>query len=74
MQYKLDESATSARRLLLKAKEVCELLGGVHPRTLSRLEKAGHIQSVHLLRHKLYAAEDVESLVQSLRSWNKHVA
>jgi hypothetical protein len=56
-------------RLLLKAREVCELLGGIHIRTLSRMEKAGHIRSVKLLRHRMFLNEDVEALVHDLREW-----
>jgi hypothetical protein len=58
-------------RLLLKVKETCDALGGIHPRTLARMEKGGLIRSVKLIRHKLYAAKDVEDLVENLRNWNK---
>ena len=56
--------------LLLKTAEVCRLLGEIHPRTLSRLEARGLIAPVSgLLRHKLYARRDVESLVENLSTW-----
>lgn len=56
--------------LLLKTAEVCRMLGGIHPRTLTRLESRGLIGPVSgLLRHKLYARRDVEALVESLSSW-----
>jgi hypothetical protein len=61
------------KRLLLKTREVCDLLGNLNPRTLARLEARGIIRSVKLLRHKLYAREDVETLVQSLRDWKLEV-
>jgi hypothetical protein len=67
---KTQNTAAGTRRLLLKTKEVCTLLGGIHPRTLSRLERRGQIRSVKLLRHKLYATEDVEELVERIRNWN----
>ena len=61
---------TSASPLLLKVKEVTRLLGGVHPRTLARLEKRGLIRPVTgLLRHKLYFHRDVVALVENLSSW-----
>jgi predicted site-specific integrase-resolvase len=62
------------QRLLLKAREVCELLGGIHPRTLSRMEKSGLIRNVKLLRHRMYLPEDVTKLVDSLRSWERRAA
>ena len=56
--------------LLLKTAEVCRILGGIHPRTLARLESRGLIGPVSgLLRHKLYARRDVEALVENLSSW-----
>jgi len=55
--------------MLLKTREVCQMLGGIHPRTLARLEARGEIKSVHLLRHKLYAVQDVVALVENLRNW-----
>ena len=58
-----------APSLLLKADEVCRLLGGIARRSLSRMEKDGRISSVHLLRHHLYARQDVETLVEGLRKW-----
>lgn len=54
--------------ILLKTKDACRLLS-IHPRTLRRMEKAGLIRPVHLLRHKLYVREDIERLVEGLRSW-----
>ena len=57
--------------LLLKRKEACRVLGGIHPRTLARLESRGLIRAVSgLLRHKLYARRDVEALVENMSSWN----
>jgi hypothetical protein len=56
-------------RLLLKTHEACEILGGIHARTLARLEQRGLIRGVKLLRHKLYARQDVEALVENLRNW-----
>lgn len=56
--------------LLVKAREACRLLGGVHPRTLARLEERGLIRSVPgLIRHRLYVRRDVEALVENLNSW-----
>jgi DNA-binding transcriptional MerR regulator len=56
--------------MLLKTAEVCRILGGIHPRTLARLESRGLIGRVSgLLRHKLYARHDVEALVANLSSW-----
>jgi DNA-binding transcriptional MerR regulator len=58
------------RPLLLKVQDVCRLLGGIHPRSLARLEKRGLIQPIAgLLRHKLYAAKDVHDLVENLKNW-----
>jgi hypothetical protein len=55
--------------LLLKTAEVCRMLGGIHPRTLARLESRGLIGPISgLLRHKLYARRDVEALVDNLSS------
>lgn len=63
------ESAENAP-LLVKASEVCRLIGGVHPRTLARLGKRGLIRPVTgLLRHKLYRRSDVVALVENLSSW-----
>ena len=46
------------------------MLGGIHPRTLARLESRGLIGPVSgLLRHKLYVRRDVEALVENLGSW-----
>lgn len=56
--------------LLLKTAEVCRILGGIHPRTLARLESRGLIGRVSgLLRHKLYTRHAVEALVVNLSSW-----
>ncbi len=65
--------ATSAETgvLLLKAHAACQLLGGIHPRSLARLEQRGLIRSVKLLRHKLYAMEDLKALVNELRDWKE---
>ena len=58
-----------ASPLLLKTAEVCRMLGGIHPRTLARLESRGLIGPVSgLLRHKLYTRRDVEALVENLSS------
>jgi DNA-binding transcriptional MerR regulator len=54
--------------LLIKAEEVCRLLG-ISDRTLARLEQRGLIKSIRIIRHKLYAMADVESLVEQMRSW-----
>lgn len=59
----------SVKPLLLKTKQVCHLLGDVNERTLARLEKRGFIRRVPLLRHKLYAYEDVVKMVEDLQSW-----
>lgn len=56
--------------LLLKTQEACHVLGGIHPRTLARLESRGLIRGVKLLRHKLYARADIEALVEEVRKWN----
>lgn len=64
----------SPARMLIKAREVCELLGGIHPRTLSRMEKSGLIRSVKLLRHRMYLPEDVTRLVDNLRNWERRAA
>ena len=56
-------------RLLLKTQEACEILGGIHARTLARLEQRGLIRGVKLLRHKLYARADIEALVEEVRKW-----
>lgn len=56
--------------LLLNTKAVCCQLGGIHPRTLARLEFRGLLRPVSgLLRHKLYARKDIEALVENLSSW-----
>ena len=65
-----NESA-KASPALFKTASACHALGGIHPRTLARLEKRGLIRSVKLLRHKLYAREDIEALVQELRKWSR---
>jgi DNA-binding transcriptional MerR regulator len=57
--------------LLLKTHEACEILGGIHARTLARLEQRGLIRGVKLLRHKLYARADIEALVEEVRKWNR---
>jgi hypothetical protein len=57
------------QRLLLKTQEACEVLGGIHARTLARLEQRGLIRGVKLLRHKLYARADIEALVEEVRKW-----
>ena len=57
-------------RLLVKTSEACEALGGIHPRSLARLEARGLIRSVKVLRHKLYAMEDLKALVAELRNWD----
>jgi hypothetical protein len=67
---KTQNTRAGTKRLLLKTKDVRGLLGGIHPRTLRRPELRGQIRSVHLLRHKLYAAEEVEELVNRLQKWN----
>lgn len=59
----------SVKPLLLKAKQVCHILGDVNERTLARLEERGLIRRVPLLRHKLYAYEDVVKMVEDLQSW-----
>lgn len=64
-----ESTTTDPQALLLKAPEVCRLLGGVSLRTLRRMENQGLLRSVHLLRHKLYARQDVEALVENLRKW-----
>lgn len=57
--------------LLMKCKEVCRILGDIHPRTLKRLEERGLIHPASgLLRHKLYARRDVEALVENQIKWN----
>lgn len=56
--------------LLIKADEVCRRLGGLHPRSLARMEARGLIKSVPLIRHRLFAVEDVNNLVAELRKWN----
>ena len=55
--------------LLVKTQDACKELGGIHPRSLARLEKRGLIRSVKLLRHKLYAMDDLKALVEDLRGW-----
>ncbi len=55
--------------LLINAKETCRLLGGICKRSLARMEKAGLIRSLHLLRHKLYVRQEIESFVEGLRNW-----
>ena len=63
------EDAASA--LLVNVLEACNLLGGIHPRTLARLEKRGLIRSIGgLVDRKLYATADLKSLVEDLRSWS----
>lgn len=56
--------------LLVNALEACNLLGGIHRRSLARLEERGLIRSVKLLRHKLYAMDDLKALVDRDRAWN----
>lgn len=55
--------------LLLKAGDVCRLLGGIHPRSLTRMEARGLLRPVPLLRHKLYSREDVLTLIHNLKNW-----
>lgn len=55
--------------LLLKTLDACRQLGGIHPRTLARLEKRGLIRSVKLLRHKLYSAKDIQKLSEEGDEW-----
>lgn len=55
---------------LLKVGDVCKLLGGIHPRTLSRMTKRGLIQPVSIIRHKLYSREAVEALVKNNENWS----
>lgn len=55
--------------LLLKTADACLKLGGIHPRTLARMEARGLIHSIKLLRHRLYAVKDLEALVDNLRDW-----
>ena len=56
--------------LLVKADTVCKLLGGIHPRTLARLEKRRLIRPLPgLLRHKLYSLSDVHGLIENLKTW-----
>ena len=62
-------AATEDHRLLWNTKTVCEALGGIHPRTLARMEKDGLVCGVKLLRHRLYARKDIESFVEGLRAW-----
>ncbi|RYD74949.1 MAG: hypothetical protein EOP84_19070 [Verrucomicrobiaceae bacterium] len=57
-------------RLLLKTQDACVVLGGIHPRTLARMEERGLIKSLPLLRHKMYLYSDLEALVDQLREWN----
>ena len=65
-----DENSSSAP-LLVKTSDACKELGGIHPRSLARLERRGLIRSVGLLRHKLYAMADLKALVDELRKWNR---
>jgi hypothetical protein len=56
--------------LLLKTKDVCRMLGGLHPRTVARLSARGLLRPISgLLRCKLYARADVENLVKGLTTW-----
>lgn len=55
--------------LLINTSEACRILGGIHPRSLSRMEARGLIRPVPLLRHKLYAMADINNLVEGLRTW-----
>jgi predicted site-specific integrase-resolvase len=55
--------------LLLKAKDVCRILGGISSRTLRRLEQRGLVKGIALTRHKLYRREEVERLVEEVASW-----
>lgn len=55
--------------LLLKTAAACVKLGGIHPRTLARLEARGLIRSIKLLRHRLYAVKDLEAMVENLGKW-----
>ena len=65
-----DQRHEGTHCLLLKTQEVCRLLGGIHPRTLHRLEKRGLIRCVPgLLRHKLYSQTDVINLIETLKNW-----
>ncbi len=63
------EQGSEPPKLLLKTTDACRALGGIHPRTLARLEQRGLIKSVPLLRHKLYSREDIENLVEEVRKW-----
>lgn len=60
--------------LLVKTHDACKELGGIHPRSLARLEKRGLIHSVRLFRHKLYAMADLKALVAELRDWSTNGA
>lgn len=69
VQRTYTSGAADVQPLLLKVPEVCRLLGGIHPRTLLRMEQAGTVRSVRLLRHKMYAVTDIINLVEDLRKW-----
>ena len=60
---------TAPAPLLLKTQAACRELGGIHPRSLARLERRGLIRSVKILRHKLYSMDELKAFVAKLSHW-----
>ena len=48
----------------VKAKQACELLGGISRKTLSRWVKAGHIRSSKAMRHTLIPVTEIERFLK----------
>jgi hypothetical protein len=63
-------SATDQMPLLLKTAEARKYLGNVSARTLARLEQRGLIKSLPILRHKMYASEELRRFVANAQNWN----
>jgi hypothetical protein len=65
-----DSAQQETAPLLVKADTACKMLGGIHSRTLARLEKRRLIRPLPgLLRHKLYSIADIKSLIENLKTW-----
>ena len=58
-------SAVRNRRLAFTIEETCDLLGGISPRSLSRLEERGFLRSSKALRRKLYPLSELERFLNN---------
>jgi hypothetical protein len=55
---------TTAKRLMVKTAEACELLGGISRTTLWRLEKRGLIKASRHSRNRLYSIEHLKRFAE----------